>query len=106
MEKNNWLVLEQAIRKNFVLHPDKDKTWVASKIVEGVKTMPEMVMTFVALDMGYDKETILTNLGVSEKYLDDLMKRITVCVNTNEKKFIRKVRLVRNYLKWNHRINF
>ena len=78
----------------------------AIKSVEGVKTMPEMVMTFVALDMGYDKETILTNLGVSEKYLDDLMKRITVCVNTNEKKFIRKVRLVRNYLKWNHRINF
>ena len=101
-----WLYLEQAIRKNFVLNPEKHKTWVASKIVEGVKTLPEMVITFVAMDMGYSKETIITNLGVSEKYLDDLIKRITVCVNTNEKKFIRKVRLVRGYLKWNHGINF
>jgi len=101
-----WSYLEQAVKKNFVLQRAKDKIWVANKIVEGVKTLPEMVITFVALDMGFSKKKIITNLGVSEKYLEDLIKRIKVCVNTNEKKFIRKVSLVRNYLKMNHGINF
>lgn len=82
-----------SVKRNFVLEPVYHDDLLASKVIEGNKLLPHMVVLLLCQRYKLPLEIPYLHLRLSEQRYNELVARAAKLISTQNLKFINKVRL-------------
>lgn len=97
-ELDTWNRIESSIKANFVLRATADDKFLAKKSIEGIKTLPHLVIMFLCKTHDVSDRLMILNMNLSEKKYNEFEKRLQSGVHKNEPNLLRKIRLCQRHL--------
>ena len=97
-EIETWNTIVNAIKKNFVLKPTLDDKFLAKKSIEGIKTLPHLVIMFLCKTHDVSERLMILNMNLTEKKYNEFDKRLQSGIHKNEPNLLRKIRLCQRFL--------
>lgn len=97
-EIETWNAIVNAIKYNFVLKPTIDDKFLAKKSIEGIKTLPHLVIMFLCKTHDVSDRLMIINMNLTEKKYNEFEKRLQSGIHKNEPNLLRKIRLCQRYL--------
>lgn len=95
---HKWELILVSVRKNFVLEPTIDDSFIASKSIEGVKTMPHLVIFFLCFYFNVPIEMMVIHFDLTDKKYNEFSNRLCIGLHKNDVKLLRKIDLCKNYV--------
>ena len=97
-EIETWNAIVNAVKFNFVLKPTIDDKFLAKKSIEGIKTLPHLVIMFLCKTHDVSDRLMIINMNLTEKKYNEFEKRLQSGIHKNEPNLLRKIRLCQRYL--------
>lgn len=87
-----------SVKKNFILEPTAEDSFVASKSIEGVKTMPHLVILFLVLHFKLPIALMYLNFDLTDKKYNEFFSRLCLGIHRNDVNLLRKIELCKSYV--------
>lgn len=97
-EVHVWELILSSVKKNFVLEPTPEDSFVASKSIEGVKTMPHLVIFFLCYNFNVPIELMILHFDLTDKKFKEFSNRLCIGIHKNDVKLLRKIEICKSYI--------
>ena len=93
-----WELITESIKKNFILEPTIDDSFIASKSIEGVKTMPHLVILYLCFYFRIPIELMELHFDLTDKKLQEFISRLCIGIHKNDTNLLRKIQVCKSYV--------
>lgn len=93
-----WELITNAIKKNFILEPTIDDSFIASKSIEGVKTMPHLVILYLCFYFRVPIELMELHFDLTDKKMQEFISRLCIGIHKNDTNLLRKIQVCKSYV--------
>jgi hypothetical protein len=93
-----WETILESIRQNFILVPTEEDSFIASKPIEGIKTMPHLVILFLLFKFNVPIDLMELHFDLSEKKLNEFKSRLCIGIHKNDTNLLRKIKICETFV--------
>lgn len=87
-----------AVKSNFVLDDQPEDNFSADKPIEGIKTMPYLVILYLLKSYNIPVDLMFEHFNITDKSYRDFDKRLSRGLYRNNVKLLTKIKLCKNWL--------